>query len=446
MIFGYKNFFSRILLFYLRFFAKLQLKKIRPIIVGVGGSSGKSSTSILISQILEEKFKVKHGFGKNSETGIPLSILDIKMDGYGSWDWIKVLLLTPIKILTNFKRFDIYVAEMGIDSPKSPKNMEYLLKIFKPQMGILTNINLEHSINFDPFVKSEDINERRREILELTAKEEGSLLKSIPESGTGFINLDDEYIEKLLPLKSKIVTVSRKNKDADFFIDKINIDLNFFTVEFLFLGEKYKLVINQPLPEYFAFPLIFSIAIGFSFGFSVTESIEILNRKFSLPPGRFSVFKGINNSTLLDSSYNSSLEASVGALEAIFKIGVNKRKVGILGDMRELGSLSKIQHENLAKTILKTLDLVILIGPIMKEYVAPILKEKGFNYEVFETYKEAKDKIEDSAGKDDLILVKSSQNTLFLERAVELLLANKTDRSKLCRREPYWTKIRQKTP
>lgn len=444
MDFSYKKVFSPALLFYLRFFAKLQLKKSRPIIVGIGGSSGKTSTAALISQILKEKFRVKEGKGKNSETGIPLSILDIEMDGYGFIDWVKVLLLAPIKFFTNFKKFDIYVVEMGIDSPFPPKNMEYLLKIIKPQLGLLTNINLEHSANFDPIVKSEEINERRSEILELTAKEEGSLLKSIPDSGTCFVNLDDKEIEKLLPLKSKIVTVSGNRKDADFYIERTNVDLSSFSVEFSFLKERYELTINQPLPEYYALPIIFSIALGFSFGFSVAESAEILSRKFSLPPGRFSVFKGIKGSTIIDSSYNSSLEASKGILETLLKIGPERRKVGVLGDMRELGSLSKIQHEILARTILKTLNLAILIGPFMKEYVAPILQKTDFKFETFETFKDAKDKIPEFVHKDDLILVKGSQNTLFLERAVEALLENKEDRSKLCRRGKFWDGIRRK--
>ena len=75
-----KRVFAPFILWYLKFFAKLQLIKIQPLIIGVGGSSGKSSVSLLISQILSQKFNVLQSKEKNSETGIPLNILDINID------------------------------------------------------------------------------------------------------------------------------------------------------------------------------------------------------------------------------------------------------------------------------------------------------------------------------------------------------------------------------
>ena len=75
-----KKILARFYLVYLRIFAKIQLRKFNPLIIGVGGASGKSSAVHLISLILNDKYKVKQGKGKNSETGIPLNILNINMD------------------------------------------------------------------------------------------------------------------------------------------------------------------------------------------------------------------------------------------------------------------------------------------------------------------------------------------------------------------------------
>jgi len=439
-----KKYFINIFLWYIRTLSKIQLNKIKPVIIGIGGASGKSSLTQITSDLLSQKYVVKQGKGKNSETGIPLNILDISIDSYDFKNWLRVAFLAPLKLLTNNKKYDIFVVEMGIDSPNPPKNMSYLLSFIKPRIGVLTNINIEHSTYFEDFSKSEDSSSRKKDILERIASEEKLLITSIDAKGRVIINLDDPHIKSTLPIEAKTLTVSASDSSADFYIEKTIISENAFTVKFSFLKENYEIIINQALPKYYAHVFIYSIAIAFSNEINISDSISFIQNNFALPPGRFSVFKGINNSTIFDSSYNSSLEASVGALEVLNDLGAKKRKVGILGDMRELGSLSQLQHELLAKEIIKKIDFTILIGPQMKEYVVPILEKDNFPFKSFETYKEAKEFILHFIKRNDLILVKGSQNTLFLERIVELLLADKKDKDKLCRRGKYWDKVRQR--
>lgn len=437
-----KNLFVKIFLFYIRYFAKIQLKKINPVVIGIGGASGKSSTALLLGKVLGSKFNIKEGKGKNSETGIPLNILDIDVENYTFKEWLKVLFLSPLRILINNKKYEFLVLEMGIDSPKSPKNMEYLLSIVTPNVGVLTNIEIEHSLNFDNLINEEDEIKRRDQVLNLTAKEEGKLLKSIDPSGTSIVNLDDKNIKNLLPLKSKTVTISASDKSADFYISSIQTKQKSFTVNFIFLKDRYSLSIQKPLPKYFAYSLMEVIATAFVCKFSINDAIRLVEENFSLPPGRFSIFEGIKDTLIIDSSYNSSLSATKGAIEVIGEIKKG-RKVGILGDMRELGTLSRIQHLELAKVIYRNLDFAILIGPMMNEYVAPVLEKNNFKYKSFETFKDAKDSIEALINRDDVILVKGSQNTLYLERVVEILLRNKTDEQFLPRRGSFWNRKRR---
>lgn len=439
-----KKIFISIFLWYLRTLAKIQLKKIKPLIIGIGGASGKSSLTKLTSVILSAKFKVKQSKGKNSETGIPLNILNIDIDDYGFKSWLKISFLAPFKVLTDFEKYDIYVVEMGIDSPKPPKNMSYLLEFINPRIGVLTNILLEHSVYFDYMAKSEESSLRKEEIIDEIAKQEELLITSIPQSGRVVINLDDVKIKDALPVKAKTLTVSSKDKNADFYISKVTTTRDLFKVNFTFLKENYEVKIDSPMPEYFAYIFIFSIAIAFSSEISIKEAINLLENNFSLPPGRFSVFNGIKDSVIFDSSYNSSLEAAIGAIQVIKKTAGENRKVGILGDMRELGTLSQIQHELLAKEIIRNLDYAVLIGSQMKEFAAPVLEKSNFEFKVYDSFKDAKEFIPDLVRRNDFILVKGSQNGLFLERAVELLLENKEDRDKLCRRGKYWDKVRRR--
>lgn len=437
-----KNLFIKLFLSYIRYFAKIQLKKINPVVIGIGGASGKTSTALLIGKVLGSKFDIKEGKGKNSETGIPLNILDIDVNNYTLKEWFKVLFLAPLKVITNNKKYDFLVLEMGIDSPKPPKNMEYLLSIVTPNIGVLTNIDIEHSLNFDSLINEEDEVKRREQILNLTAKEEGKLLKSIDANGTSIINLDDKNISNLLPLKSKLVTISAIDKNADFYISSVLVLENSFNVNFVFLKDRYALNIAKPLPKYFAYSLMEALAVAFVCKFNIKEGLKLIEENFSLPPGRFSIFEGIKDTTIIDSSYNSSLNATKGAIEIVKDIKKG-RKVGILGDMRELGTLGRVQHGELAKVILKNLDYAILIGPLMGEYVKPFLEKNNFPFKHFESFKEVKEILINEIHKGDVVLVKGSQNTLYLERAVEKLLKNKKDEEFLPRRGNYWNKKRR---
>jgi len=170
-----------------------------------------------------------------------------------------------------------------------------------------------------------------------------------------------------------------------------------------------------------------------------------LENEFVLPLGRFSVFEGIKNSKIFDSSYNSSLDASVGAIKVLSSIAVKERKIGIFGNINELGSISRLQHELLAKEIVRELDFAVIIGDQMLEYVEPVLKENNFKYLAFETYNDAKVVIPEIIQKNDFILIKASQNGMFFERIVEDLLSDKMDVEKLCRRGRYWDNIRRKS-
>src|SRR5476649_4664 len=106
-----KKLFAGFFLSYLRFLSRIQLRKINPKVIGIGGSSGKTSVSSLVALILSQNHKIRGSIGKNSETGIPLSILNLEPGKYDLMSWLKVAVLAPIKILTDFKKYEFLVME-----------------------------------------------------------------------------------------------------------------------------------------------------------------------------------------------------------------------------------------------------------------------------------------------------------------------------------------------
>lgn len=434
-----------IVLLYLRFIAQIQLLKTHPKIIGVGGSSGKSSLVGLIAAVLSSKYTVKQSQGKNSETGLPLDILGIHMKDFSFLAWLAVIIRIPFSLLFNWEKYDIYVAEMGIDSPVEPKNMSYLLNIIKPTVGIVTNVSLEHSVYFEPYVDEVNPIFKAQKILDLTAAQETLLLNSMPDDGYAVINIDDEKIRQIIPqVHSKKITVSL-SQDADVVGKDISNSSSHFSMIISHEGKNYPLTIGQPLPHHFAYEFLFACAAGLTQDIDIQSSIVSIQQHFTLPPGRLSFFAGIKDTLLVDSTYNNAtLPPVIDILDLIKEIGPNRRKVAILGDMRELGEEAQDIHEQVARKILNTVDLVILIGPLSEKYMVPIIKAGQFPFENFPDVTSCKKALLNLIQPNDLILVKGSQNTLFLERIVEDLLADKKDIDKLTRRGSFWDTKRSK--
>jgi UDP-N-acetylmuramoyl-tripeptide--D-alanyl-D-alanine ligase len=107
----------------------------------------------------------------------------------------------------------------------------------------------------------------------------------------------------------------------------------------------------------------------------VTEAKDSLERNLILPPGRMSLFEGINGSTIIDSSYNASRVPVISALKTLREFP-GGRKIAVLGDMRELGNESKQEHEEVASSLIKVVDELYCVGPQTQEFVVPIVKNK----------------------------------------------------------------------
>lgn len=441
-----KKIFSPIVLSYLRVAAHIQLAKSKAKIIGVAGSSGKSSLVSLIGGMLSEKYSVKQSQGKNSETGLPLDILGIHMRDFSPFAWLIALIFVPIKLLFNWGKYDIYVAEMGIDSPVEPKNMSYLLKIIQPSIGVVTNVTYEHSEYFEQYVDEINPEKKEEKILAMTAEQETMLLTTLDTDEVAIINLDDPWIDQVIPqIDAKKISVSLK-RDADLLGKDISVSFSRFSMVIEFEKKNYPLTVPHPLPIHFANEFLLALAVGISFELSITDCIEFIQKHFSLPPGRLSIFKGIKNTTIIDSTYNNAtLPPIIDILHMVKEISGKRRKIAILGDMRELGIESEKMHAAVAKEILTTVDFAVLIGPMSEQYMVPILRKAEFPFENFLNVTSSEDAIKRLIQEDDIILVKGSQNTLFLERIVEMLLADKEDREKLTRRGEFWDKKRSES-
>ena len=389
---------SLLVLAYIKFFAKLQLSKVKFLqkikrkqldIVGITGSAGKSSTLIACQSVLSSQLKVKTNDNCNSESGLPLSLLGLKINDYNFLAWVKMIILSPIKYFTNWQSYDVLILEMGIDSVSWPKNMDYLLSIVKPNIGIFLNVSPVHMANFKD--------------LDQIAQEKSKLVN---QAKTAIINVSDKLVKKYTQNRNIINITPAKIKFTNFY-----------------------------LPDIYQISFGAALSLARIFNISYNDAVKNLQTNFSLPPSRSSILDGIKNTTIIDSSYNSS---PVACLEMLKFLGTFKtKKIAVLGDMRELGSSNESEHNNIYQEALKTTDLLISVGPETKKYFGD--KSIKFDY-----WWQASEYLKEQLIGSETILVKGSQNTIFLEELVKSILQNPFDSTKLCRQSPWWIKTKKR--
>lgn len=442
-----KKYLTTPFLLYLRFWARLQIKKIDPIIIGITGSAGKTSTRLLVSQILASKSTVKESFKANSETGIPLNILGLQVHTFSIFEWILIFFLAPFAYLFNWKKYDYYVVEMGIDSPFPPKNMEYLLSIIKPHIGVILNVANVHTENFDSLIQDRNPRRRSAKLTKEIAREKGKLVTSLNARDIAVINIDQKEIRDLQEdIKSRILTFG-KGKNAMMRILSFKYQNNGTIIKLEYNHKVHELILeNLIIESNYVHTVAATCGVAIAAGVSLEKSIKVLRSNHPIPAGRWTLLNGINNSTLIDSSYNASPLTMKAALENLKNIAGRKKKIAIVGDMRELGLETKQAHRDLATWIMSNSNEVYLFGSDTLTHTLPVLMNKKFPTKHYQSMENLTKELKKNLSKNSFVLIKGSQFTIFLERAVESLLKDKNDSKLLCRRGSYWNKLRAKTP
>ena len=441
-----KSTLSQLVLHYLRFLAKLQLKKNpRATIIGITGSAGKTSTRLALAQILKTRAIVKHSSHANSESGIPLNILGLSPRTYSALDWLRLIIMAPVQLLAFWEHFDYYVVEMGIDGPDSPQNMSYLLSIIRPHVAVVLNASLAHSGPFDHLVKDTTPSRRSAKLIKLIAKEKMKLARGISPAGVAVVNLDQkELLGNHSGIASRLVTFG-KSKGATLRLIKSEITNHGFTLHFIYQAQSYSLTLPDVFSEQYAYTFAAAISAAAALGIPPSRSMAGLS-DYHAPAGRLRLFPGIENSTIIDSSYNASPATMLESLTLLKKLAGRHKKIAVIGDMRELGQSEKIVHKNLADWLILYCDEVILFGDSTLAYTLPVLLSKNFPAHHFTHMSDLTKYLHSHLSPHSYILIKGSQNTILLERSVEAILKNTSDVSHLCRRGAYWDHLRAKTP
>lgn len=448
-----RNFFIWALLYYLRFFARLSLFINCPKVIGITGSVGKSSARNVIYTILKDRFSVKMIKEGNSETGIPLGILGLDPGNYQPIDWFRIIILSPFKILY-LAGIKILIVEMGVDSPYPPKNMDYLLTIVKPNISVVLNAYPVHSEQFDAVILDDLSSDKRVELITRRIAEEKAKIITKAEPEIGIFNDSDKnlksIIEKGLRNKTKLLSFGEDKKNSVYY-GWYDIDLEKSCFELIFPRLRSKKV-NIEIKGYFLPKKYLEIIsagflVGLSLGLDINKIKKSLINNFFLPVGRSSFFYGINDSIIIDSSYNASRASLLTFIETASLLAKkeNRPLVVLMGDMRELGKEAEQEHKIVAEALKKTgVNYFYCVGELTKKYVLPEVSKSVKESKWFENSIKLGEDLKTRLPYHSVVLVKGSQNTIFLEEAIKFILRDKKDEKKLCRQNEFWLSQKNK--
>jgi UDP-N-acetylmuramoyl-tripeptide--D-alanyl-D-alanine ligase len=410
-----KRFFLRILQCKLTFLAKRILHRYTPIIVAVGGSVGKTSAVYAIALALSRDYRVGQTLRSyNQELGVPLSILR-QETGYRSlWRWFSIL-CSGVKLVWGKKDLNypnLLVLELGADKVG---DMDRLLAWIHPQVVVLTAATIEHVEFFGS--------------VEAAAAEEQKLATHVPATTTVVLNADDERLVLIIPkIHGKLIQYSTQHA-ADVAVASPNIvgtdaaDVRGIAAKVSVGGSTIPVVISGTIGvhSFYAVGAAFAVAMALEVKLtSVSEQI----RTYQPPPGRMRLIKGIKNTLIIDDTYNSSPAAARAAIDTLHTLSTTGKKYALLGDMRELGSVSESEHIALGKYVVGKTDILVTVGESAK-HIAHAAVGSGMNENqvfIFDLPEPAGRFLQERIHPGDLLLVKASQGTRC-EKVVKELMA-----------------------
>jgi UDP-N-acetylmuramoyl-tripeptide--D-alanyl-D-alanine ligase len=295
--------------------------------------------------------------------------------------------------------------EIGADKPG---DIEDIVGWVSPDIAVLTALAdvPVHVENFDSDPK-------------LVYKEKGKLLESLTKDGVAILNADDTRVMGMRSLTEAKIMTFGVNNQADITPTDIIMPR---------VSNPYAVLAGATVAK----------ALGMD-----NEEIKKLSSEVRTPPGRMSELKGINNSLIIDDTYNSSPVALASALNTLNNLSTGSKKIVVLGDMMELGKFSEQEHRKIGASLIDIVDSLVVVGTRAR-WIFEEAKEKRTDiskltdFKVCESSVDAGEYLKHIIKEGDIVLVKGSQSAR-MEKAIEQILQDPiNDRKLLVRQDEEW--------
>jgi UDP-N-acetylmuramoyl-tripeptide--D-alanyl-D-alanine ligase len=281
-------------------------------VVAVTGSSGKTSTKDLLAQVLATAGETVAPVNSlNGEIGVPLTVCRV----------------TPA---TRF-----LVAEMGA---RGIGHLAYLTTIAPPDVSVVLNVGVAHVGEFGS--------------KEAVAQAKGELVEALRPEGLAVLNADDPEVAKMRSrTQARVVTVGR-SADADIRAVDVRLDARSrATFTAVTPGGSAEVALNVSGAHHVGNALAV-VATALECGMRLADVATALSTARSASRWRMEVHERSDGVTVVNDAYNANPDSMHAALEALATIGQGTRRTwAVLGEMLELGELSRTEHERVGRWV-----------------------------------------------------------------------------------------------
>ncbi|PCI28822.1 hypothetical protein COB55_03320 [Candidatus Wolfebacteria bacterium] len=432
-----KDLFKRIIVAILEIEARLILRKYKPRIIAVTGSVGKTSAKDAIYAVLADSEHVRKSEKSfNSEIGIPLTILGRPNAWNSVVGWVKNIVSGIDLILFRQPYPKVLVLEIGADRPG---DIEKTGKWLSPDIVVVTWIG-ELPVHVEFFDSPEAI-----------FREKAFLVKALKPNGVLILNGDDERTSALSEMTEASVVTYGIDNDTHIRASLIHA--------FYKRGKRVKtpagvqckvktentisqLRITGTIGRGYVYTALAGFTVGIVRGLSSEHITDALG-SLTTTRGRMRLVEGMNGTTIIDDTYNSSPVAVSEALNTLKTTEVSGRRIAVIGDMMELGAYSVEAHKAVGRLAVKSCDVLVTVG-LRAQTIARIANEAGMSEAsiyVADDEADAGEFIESTIDKGDLVLIKGSQS-VRLEKVVKKIMLHPEDAPDLLVRQDDAWKVR----
>ena len=306
--------------------------------IGITGSFGKTSTKNFLSTILSEKYSVcVTPFNFNTPLGITRTVLQY-LD-YGN---------------------QVFIAEMGA---RQVGDIKELCELVKPQFGIVTAVGAQHLATF--------------QTLENIKKTKSELPNYLGKDGICVFDMDNENTLDIANNSScKKVCISLNNQKADIYASDI-ITTTQGTRFKLHLGKESFECSTKLLGLHNISNLLLCVGLAKQLDLTNEQILQGISKVMPVEH-RLQLINAKNNVTILDDTYNSSIDGSKRALE-VLSMFEDRRKIVVTPGLVELGTIERLENYNFGLRISKVADLVVILNKAHYASIKQGLIEGGFD-------------------------------------------------------------------